>query len=127
MIDAHRHPDHLTARAVLGQRIDDLPLGALPPHPHRIDRHHAPAAIEGVDGSDVGAGAQAPDGEALARRARWTIFGQPQAEGLGGIDEELLRRLGNHHVRAFYVKAMSRWPGRSSSNAAAIRAGSLKV
>ena len=61
-------------------------------------RHHPPADIEPVDRLGVVATVEQPHMKALGPARRALIALEPEAKGVGGIQKEIPRRVGEHHV-----------------------------
>ncbi len=95
MVDAHHTADDLPGGLVLGQPVHRAALfargAAL-----RVDGHHAARLVQTVDGLPVRFAlgtTHAETAETLLRRA---VVGEPDTQGIGGVEEELLRCIGQH-------------------------------
>ncbi|MNZ24874.1 hypothetical protein D3C78_420290 [compost metagenome] len=95
VVEAHDGAYHLAVAFVLGQPVD---------RPAQVERgdgvlvhgQHAAAAVELVDRLPVGLALCPADAEATKAPARRAIVGEPEAQGVGGVEEQLLRRQGQH-------------------------------
>ncbi|MNR46900.1 hypothetical protein D3C85_1659300 [compost metagenome] len=61
-----------------------------------VHRQHAAAAVELVDRLPVGVAQGTTDAEAAKGPACRTVVGEPETQGVGRVEEEMLRRLGQH-------------------------------
>ncbi|MNQ45422.1 hypothetical protein D3C85_592040 [compost metagenome] len=95
VVEAHDGAYHLAFALVLGQPVNRSSKmeggdGLL------LHRQHAAAAVELVDRQPVGLALHPADAEAAKAPARWAIVGEPEAQGVGRVEEQLLRRLGQY-------------------------------
>lgn len=127
MVDAGDRTDDLAGRVVLGDEIGDRAIVALAGEEVLAHLHHAAGGIDGVDASRIPFRAQAADGDATRAAAARTIGREIQPEGVGGIEEDFLRRAGKKHMRIADIKAMSRLSGASSFSASSSTSSSEKV
>jgi hypothetical protein len=104
MVDAGDGADHLPRPLVLRDVVGEHAAVPVLAHEGRIDRHHAPRGVDPVHGERVGAGAQAPHDEALGPAAARPVCRQPEPVGVGRVEEQLLRGVGQDHMRIAQVQ-----------------------
>ncbi|MNO96912.1 hypothetical protein D3C76_886030 [compost metagenome] len=103
MVQAHHGADHRAGLGVLGQpvgRAAMLARGDL----GRLHRQHAARQVQAVDRRPVVVAVHAADAQATVRPARRAVVGEPQAQGVGGVEEQLLRRVRQHLLRRRHVQ-----------------------
>jgi len=103
MVEAHHAADHRAAVFVLGQPIHRAARVA-GRQALGVDRQHAASLVELVDRLPIGRGLDASNTEATKHAGRRTIVREPQAQGVGRVEEQLLRidpedLLGRRHVQ----------------------------
>ncbi|MCY1550875.1 hypothetical protein D9M68_871610 [compost metagenome] len=95
MVEAHHGTDHLAIALVFGQPILRPALvargdGLL------IHWQHTAAAVELIDCQPVAITQGAADAEAAKGPTCRAVVGEPEPQGVGWVEEELLWRLGQH-------------------------------
>ena len=60
--------------------------------------------VQAVDGLPVGIVLRAADMETTEDAARGAVVAEPQAQGVGGVEKQLLRRMRQHLMRGGYVQ-----------------------
>ncbi|MNJ31710.1 hypothetical protein D3C77_263550 [compost metagenome] len=65
----------------------------------RVDGEHATGQVQSVDRLPVAVALRAADAKAAKHALRRAVVGEPQAQGVGGVEEQLLRSLGQHLLR----------------------------
>ena len=95
MIEAHDAADHRAAVFVLRQPVNRATLvarGELV----RIDRQHAAHLVQAVDRLPVIGILRPAHAVAAKAAARLAVVAEPQAQGIRGVEKQLLRCLGQH-------------------------------
>ena len=98
VIDAGDRADHVAGRHVLGHKIGDRPVVAARPEEVDRHRHHLALGVDLIDRPRVGFRGQAADREAPRLAPAGAVDRKIQPIGVGGVQEQLLRRLGQQNV-----------------------------
>ncbi len=104
VVDPAHRADDLARFLVLRHQEGERPRLAVAPEELRLGRHHVALGEDAGDGVGVAARLQAADDEAARARAPPLVAVEPQAIGVRGIEEELLRSQRQHHVRVAQVE-----------------------
>ncbi len=103
VVQAHDRADRIAGLAVLGQPVGGAAL-VVRGEPLRVHRQHAAGQVQAVDRRPVVLAVHPADAEAAERAARRAVVGEPQAQGVGGVEEQLLRGMGQHLLRRRHVE-----------------------
>ncbi|MNE27543.1 hypothetical protein D3C80_1209570 [compost metagenome] len=93
VVEAHDGANHLGIPSVLGQPVHRAAQmargdGLL------VHRQHAAATVELVDREPVGLAQRAANADTAKRLVGGAVIGKPEPQGIGGVKEQLLWRLG---------------------------------
>ncbi|MNH00908.1 hypothetical protein D3C79_601140 [compost metagenome] len=103
VVQAHDAADHRAAVFVLGQpvhRAAQVQRG----EQLGVDRQHAARLVQGVDRLPVARVLRPAHAEAAEHPLRRAVVGEPQAQGVGRVEEQLLGGLGQHLLRCGHVQ-----------------------
>ena len=103
VVEAHDAADHRAAVFVLGQPVGRAAL-VVGREFGRVDRQHAAGLVQAVDRLPVGVVLRPANAETTEATTRWAVVGKPQAQGVGGVEEQLLRRMRQYLMRCGHVK-----------------------
>src|SRR6056297_1335171 len=98
VIHAHDRAEDPPRRLVFGDEHRDRPRVAMRPEEVGRHRHHAMRLVDRVDVLGVLLGGQPSDEHARLLAMLGAVGGEVEPEGVGGVEEKLLRRLGENHV-----------------------------
>ena len=111
VVHAAHHAQDGTVLLVLRHPIGQDPGGALVPDEVRTRRNHAPARIEPLDGIGILPAVEEAHMEPLWPLQRGVVALCPEAEGVGGIQKQVLGGVGEHHVGVAEVERHVPLPG----------------
>ncbi len=103
MVEAHNAADHRAAVFVFRQPVHRAALmarGELA----RVDRQHAARLVQAVDRLPVRGILRAANAITAKAATRRTVVAEPQAQGVGGVEEQLLRRLRQYLLRRSHIQ-----------------------
>ena len=103
MVQAHHRAQHAAADFVLGQPVG-WPAVLARGQPLVLHRQHAALQVEAVDGVPVRLALHPADMEAAEAAWRRAVVGEPQAQSVGGVEEQLLRCLRQHLLRRGHIE-----------------------
>ncbi|KWV85264.1 hypothetical protein PFLmoz3_05208 [Pseudomonas fluorescens] len=103
MVEAHHAANHRAAVFVFGQPVHRAALMAWG-EAFRVDRQHPAALVQVVDRLPVGLALHPANTKAAKYPGGRAVVGEPQAQGVGRVEEQLLRvnaqdLLGRCHVQ----------------------------
>ena len=103
MIDAHHRAQDLAGLDVLGDQHRHR--AGVPVRPEEVGRHrhHLPRGVDDVDRLGILSGREAPDREGLVAPAGRAVGGELEPEGVRRVEEQFLRRRGQHDMRVAHV------------------------
>ncbi len=103
MVDAHHRADDVAGEFVLDDEAGHSTAVALRPEEVGPHGHHAARRVNAVDRIGIAGRGEAPDEEAGRAPAGRLVGREVEPVGVRGIEEHLLRRERQHHVRVAHV------------------------
>ena len=90
VVQAHDAANHRAAVLVFGQPVHRATVMARSQQV-RVDRQHVARLIQGIDGVPVSFATHATDAETTKHPSCRAVIGEPQAQGVRGVEKQLLR------------------------------------
>ena len=104
MVDAHHGAENGAADRFFGHQMHESAAVAMGPEEIGPHRHHLARGVDAVDFLGVELRRHAPDRQAARPTAGAAVVAEIETESMRGIEEQFLRRTGQHDVRFAHVE-----------------------